>query len=94
MRSASTTVATLKESQIRDLLAVAANPRHKMIASRIVMFRQLGLLVPTEPPRPPIGSRIRRGVPSRAHRLTQLAIDTLVGLGRLSPPSVEAEAHL
>lgn len=88
--SEATTLETLSEFQIRELLAILDNPRHKMIASRTRMFRRLGLVIPTEPPRAPLDSRARKAPPGRAHKLTKLCIDTLSALGRL--PQLTAEA--
>lgn len=66
------TVDTLTRDQLADLHALALNPRHPMTASRIAVFRELNLIVPDGPPRPPCERQSRRPPPRRSHKLTEL----------------------
>lgn len=84
-KSEATTLDNLDIYQLRELAAISANPRHtaKMIASRVRLFRRLGLIVPTEPPRSPMGSQVKRP-PARAFAVTELGLGILAKHG-LSP---------
>lgn len=47
------TVDTLENAHYRDLRSVRANPRFNLAPVRRDMFRRLGLIKPSEPPRKP-----------------------------------------
>lgn len=88
-RAERTTVDNMTTDQVKDLATVLANPRYRMVASRTALFRQLGLIVPTEPPRPPLDTIPFRSPPGRAHALTDLGRLTLQRYGYGPTPIVE-----
>lgn len=85
-----TTIESLTNDQLADLRALATNPRHPMVASRIAVFRSLGLITPSEPARPPRDSRARRAPPRRAFNLTDLGLQVI----SQAPPTQPAQNHV
>jgi hypothetical protein len=85
-----TTVETLSKGQLADLRALATNPRHPMVATRIRLFMALELIVATEPPRPPRLVPARKPPPRRAHALTELGWQTI----KNAPPCLPAANHV
>lgn len=69
------TVVDLDVSHYRTLRAIADNPRHHVQPQRLALFRRLGLVMPSEPPREPHEGK--RKVPVRAHELTDLGKQAL-----------------
>lgn len=66
------TVEDLRAEQITTLREIAANPRKQLQPQRRDLLRRLGLIVPSEPPRPP---REGRSNPKpRAYALTELGL--------------------
>jgi hypothetical protein len=90
--SEATRLDTLDDGQLRDLLSVVANPRHKMIQSRVALFRRLGILVPVEPRRPPTENWSRRAPPGRAHAVTEIGLGVLQRRGLLQPQAAEVSS--
>lgn len=66
--SGALTVATLRPEHIATLRAIHADPRARMQPQRRDLLRRLGLIRPSEPPRPPRESRWTP--PARAYVLT------------------------
>lgn len=85
-----TTLESLRPDQIADLRALAINPRHPMVASRIGVFRYLGLITPASPPRPPRDSRARKAPPRRAFKLTELGLQVIAQ----APTTQPAQNHV